>query len=168
MSGGKGSSAKAKLIERRQKALQYRKAGASYRAIACRVRDELDLPKYDESQAHRDVRAALDELVRLTRLDAEEYRQLELERLDLALKAIASQVQQGNLFAVDRWLRLSESRRKLLGLDAPLQIQVEEKIEAELQQFLDSLESALPPATFRQVLEAVAALRDRAIAAGQN
>jgi hypothetical protein len=45
--------------------------------------------------------------------------QLELDRMDAALKAIWPAVQDGNLQAMDRWLRLSAERRKMLGLDAP-------------------------------------------------
>jgi hypothetical protein len=51
--------------------------------------------------------------------------QLELDRMDAALKAIWPSVQDGNLQAMDRWLKLSAERRKLLGLDAPdVQVQL--------------------------------------------
>lgn len=44
--------------------------------------------------------------------------QLELDRIEAALKALWSQVQDGNLLATDRFLKLSEAKRNLLGLDA--------------------------------------------------
>lgn len=51
--------------------------------------------------------------------------QLELDRMDAALKAIWPAVQDGNLQAMDRWLKLSAERRKMLGLDAPdVQVQL--------------------------------------------
>jgi hypothetical protein len=51
--------------------------------------------------------------------------QLELDRMDAALKAIWPSVQDGNLQAMDRWLKLSAERRKMLGLDAPdVQVQL--------------------------------------------
>ena len=36
-------------------------------------------------------------------------------------RALASRVKAGDIHAIDRWIRLSESRRRLLGLDAPEQ-----------------------------------------------
>jgi hypothetical protein len=45
-------------------------------------------------------------------------RALELQRLETALHALMSKVRQGDLAAIDRWLKLCESRRKLLGLNA--------------------------------------------------
>jgi len=45
-------------------------------------------------------------------------RALELQRLETALHALVSKVHEGDLAAIDRWLKLCESRRKLLGLNA--------------------------------------------------
>jgi len=45
--------------------------------------------------------------------------QLELDRLDAAMKAIWPQVQGGNLLAIDRMDKLQQRRAKMLGLDAP-------------------------------------------------
>lgn len=50
---------------------------------------------------------------------ADKYRSMELQRLEHATAALAPKVKKGNLLAIDRWVRLSESRRKLLGVDAP-------------------------------------------------
>lgn len=167
MSGGKNRKLRIKIVERRQRALSYRKAGASYRSIAAQVAIDLNC-SYSLGQAYRDVSEALSELSSNARLEAESLRELELARLDTATEAIASKVQKGDLLAIDRWLRISESRRRLLGLDAPIQIQVEERVEAELEQFLAQLESALPVQTFQQVLEAVATIGGRAAVAEQN
>jgi hypothetical protein len=119
--------------ERRQQALILRKAGASYRAIG----DRLGI---SEAQAHRDVQAALRALAELELSSAAEYRALELERLDGLLleasrilrtehpyvsggKVLRGLTDDGpKLAAIDRLLRISESRRKLLGLDAPQKI----------------------------------------------
>jgi hypothetical protein len=124
--------------DRRQQALDLRKQGKSYRAIG----DELSI---SEAQAHRDVKAALARLAELELASAEELRALELARLDtLAVEAwrilmsthpyisggkvLSGFTTEGKpigltddgpkLQAVDRLLRISESRRKLLGLDA--------------------------------------------------
>jgi carboxylesterase type B len=168
MAGGRNSPKKAQLAERRNRALELRKAGASYRAIAVKVAAEFDAPKYSEALAHGDVSSVLQDLNERTSHTAEEYRTLELERLDTAMLAIANDVRKGKLNAIDRWIRISESRRKLLGLDAPIELRVEERIEAELHQFLDQLESVLPPEIFTTVLRAVATLEARAESASAN
>jgi len=107
---------------RREIVLELRKQGKTYRAIAAAVRQKFkdDLPSgWDERYAYKDVKRELDRLREDTADDAQMVRQLELERFDVALDAIFAQVKRGNLGAVDRFIRLSESRRKLLGLDAP-------------------------------------------------
>lgn len=45
--------------------------------------------------------------------------QLELDRVEAALKALWPDVMSGNLQATDRFLKLSEAKRSMLGLDAP-------------------------------------------------
>jgi len=116
--------------ERRVKALELRKQGQSYRAIAAQL-------GINERTAHTDVQRALRALAALEQASAAEYRTMELERLDTltveaarVLSATHPLVSGGKvlrdvtddgpkLAAIDRLLRISESRRKLLGLDAP-------------------------------------------------
>lgn len=125
--------------ERRQQALELRKAGHSYRAIGA----ELGM---SEAQAHRDVKAALTRLAQMELASADELRTMELTRLDtLAVEAmrvllathplisggkvLSGFTEEGTaigltddgpkLAAIERLIRISESRRKLLGLDAP-------------------------------------------------
>jgi hypothetical protein len=120
MAGGKASAAKVKLAERRQRAMELRKAGATFRAIAEMVANEFaEFPKYNPSMAAKDVRYLLDELNAQALEDAETMRRMETERLDLATLAIAMQVQAGNLQAIDRWIKLSDARAKLWGLYLP-------------------------------------------------
>jgi len=102
--------------ERRIKALEFRKAGASYRAIGSQL-------GVSEAQAHKDVMRALASLAKQELSSASEYRTMELERLDMAALAVVQRVKQGDLGAIDRWLRIIEARRKLLGIDAPIQFQ---------------------------------------------
>ncbi|MGL5924647.1 hypothetical protein [Chroococcidiopsis sp.] len=97
---------------RRLQAMELRKAGKNYRAIG----KELGI---SEAQAHRDVATVVKSITKLSTETALEHQALELERLEMAMAAIAPQVQKGYLQAIDRWLRLCESRRKLLGIDAP-------------------------------------------------
>lgn len=119
MAGGKASPEKARLTDRRQKAFALRKAGATFRAIAAQIASEFEQPKYNESLASKDIKYVLSELAELSLADAEEFRQMELERLDSAQIAIAAQVQAGDLYAIDRWIRIIEVRCKLLGLNLP-------------------------------------------------
>lgn len=175
MAGGKSSKQKAVIAERRQHALSLRKSGASYRAIAAHIAKledeatgELLYPKYSEGAAYTDVKACLDEINAKTALDTEEYRALELERLDTAQLAIAQKVKAGDVFAIDRWLRISERRAALLGLDAPVRLRIEQGVEAELNNFLSTLESCLPPDVFTQVLTAVSTVASRSEAAARN
>jgi hypothetical protein len=110
-SKGKREAAAARRIH----AVQLRTAGASYRSIGARLGTS-------HVQAFKDVRHALkDRRIELGESTAEMIA-LEGERLDAATLAISPRVMSGDLFAIDRWIRISESRRRLLGLDAPKKI----------------------------------------------
>lgn len=52
----------------------------------------------------------------------EDARKIELARMDRMLEMIVSKIDSGSLSAIDRALKLSERRAKLLGLDAPEQV----------------------------------------------
>ena len=49
----------------------------------------------------------------------------DLRRVDLALGSIHDRVQDGELAAIDRWVRLLDHRSKLLGLYEPSRVQAE-------------------------------------------
>jgi hypothetical protein len=51
----------------------------------------------------------------------DEYRKLEGERLDVAQASVWEGVEKGDLKCIDRFVRISERRAKLFGLDAPVQ-----------------------------------------------
>jgi DNA-binding transcriptional MerR regulator len=111
---GKKAEARAiNIIERRDQALQLRRAGLSIRAIALR----LDV---DPSTIHDDLKLMLAEALKENTNNAEQLRTLELERLDGMLLSIQGQALKGDLKAIDRALRISEQRSKLLGLYAPI------------------------------------------------
>lgn len=119
MPPGKISRTQERLSERRQKVFALRKAGATFRAIAAQIAVEFQQPQYSYSLAAKDATYFLNELIQLSIADAEEFWQMELERLDAAQIAIARQVQAGDLYAIDRWIRIIETRCKLLGLYLP-------------------------------------------------
>lgn len=97
--------------ERRIDALEMRKMGYSYRKIGQKL-------GVSANTAHQDVKKSLEILAKQSNESADQLRHMELERLDIAMNAIGTLVRQGNLGAIDRWLKISERRSKLLGLDA--------------------------------------------------
>lgn len=106
---------KLKSKERAIQALELRKAGASFSQIA----SQLDYA--DESGA----RKAVQTLMNKREYEAvDEARKLEIERLDKMLlgngkNGVYNQAINGHLGAVDRVIKISDQRAKLLGLYAP-------------------------------------------------
>lgn len=136
MARGKKSEARQiNIEERRQQALDYRKAGYSYRDIGAR----LDV---SHEQVRRDIEAALAALVDDTKDSAGQLRQLELERLDMLTKALEPMAKVGNPGAVNSFLRVMERRAKLLGLDAPVKqdisVDVTKLTDDELRAIIES------------------------------
>lgn len=138
----KNQVTKAQAVERRRECLRLRVKGLNCVQIAAQL-------GIDESTAARHVREALAESIDLTKQDADAYRELELARIDSYISAtetILSRfhivVSNGKviqmpdetgevkplrddgpeLAAIARLQSLSESRRKLLGLDAPTKL----------------------------------------------
>lgn len=109
--GKKTDQERINAAERRQKVLDLRKAGASFRAIGSQL-------TISEAQAHRDYKAAMAHLAELEVSSADELRTLSLSRLSALLLTTWRQAQTGNLKAIGMALRIDESIRKLLGLDA--------------------------------------------------
>ncbi len=100
-------------IDRQFKALELRKAGASYPAIA------RQLGYKSPSGAYQAIMSAIK---RTLREPADDVRKLELARLDDMLLAIWAQVKNGNFGAIDRAIKVAGRRAELLGLDAPVKI----------------------------------------------
>lgn len=98
------------MAERRLKAFELRKAGASYRQIGRKL-------GVTGKTAHEDVRAVLAELAETRLESAAEYVALECERLDMAALALYQHLESGDPQIINSWVKVSESRRKLLGLD---------------------------------------------------
>lgn len=96
--------------ERTRKALELRKAGASYDQIAEK------LGYADGSNVRRAVMGAIEEI---TEEPAKEVLKLELSRLDAMLLGLYQKAKSGDAAAVDRVIRIMDRRAKYLGLDAP-------------------------------------------------
>lgn len=104
-----GNSQRAIEAQARQlQALELRKAGIGYNAIAAQ------LGYSSRSGAHKAVMTALRKTLQEP---ADEVRKLELERLDALLAELWKKKEK--LLYIDRILRLMERKAKLLGLDAP-------------------------------------------------
>lgn len=110
MAGNKGADAAAAF--RRLDVARLRAEGQTFRQIG----EALGI---SHVQAQRDHRAGLKALHGRLGKRVEELTLLELERLELPVAGLLPAVKAGDPQAVDAWRKLSESRRKLLGLDAP-------------------------------------------------
>ena len=117
--------------ERRCRALELRKLGVTYASIGKAL-------NISATQAWRDVKAMLEERIEHDQRHVAEQRQLELERIEMVLASLAAKVRNGDTAAIDRWLKASDLRRRLLSLDA-----APNQAAAPLIKFLDlSIERA--------------------------
>ena len=156
------------IMARRLRAIELRKTGLSLEKIAAVIREEFQNPSYNRGRAGEDVNAVLKELKKASVQDANELRQMEVERLDDYLARIFPQIKTGSIRAVRLGVSISERRCKMLGLDAPVQVQVEEIVNRELSSLIDNLEPLLSREVYEQVLEAISKLGAMAHAAGNN
>ena len=167
MAGGRNSRKNAILLERRKKAVEARKGGFSYRRIAEVLALEYG-EKYSAVTAFRDVDACLKEVTQQLTHETEELRQLELARLDDWQVPLMSKAKTGDVQAIKTLVQISQQRCKLLGLEAPVTVKIEEGVEFELRGFLDTLSQTLDSETFTKVLKAFEIAQSRAGAAEGN
>ena len=106
----KASEKRIAAAERQARALELRKAGLGYAAIAHQ------LGYAGPSGAYKAIMTALRAL---TGEPAKELRDLELARLDDLLAGLWADARQGNVQKIDRVLKLMQRRAALLRLDAP-------------------------------------------------
>ena len=110
MSSGKGMNRDANAADRVRRALDLRKAGVTYDAIARQCGYGSRTAAYNAIQR---------ELTRTLQEPADDLRLLEVERLNDLYRAMAPKALQGDTWSVDRCLKIMERRAALLGLDAP-------------------------------------------------
>ena len=110
---------RAKAIVRQQKCLELRVAGATYRQIS-KALTEAGTP-CGVKTAFQDVQRAIRAIQKYTHEQAETLKQLEIDRLDNLMMALWNKATATNpdVKAAMACLRIMESRRTLLGLDAP-------------------------------------------------
>ncbi len=101
--------------ERQRKALELRKAGATFQQIA------EQLGYKNMSGAYRAIEAAL---LKTLQEPADDVRKMELERLDKMMLGLWTGATSGHVPAVHGVLAIMERRAKYLGLDAPTKIDI--------------------------------------------
>jgi hypothetical protein len=121
---------------RRIDAVQLRLAGLTYEQIAAQA------GYHDKSAARHAVLRALD---RVEHAAVDDLRVLENARLDRAQAAIWPAVLRGELAAVNSFLRLSERRARLNGLDAPVRVSVADDTKAQIDALLVELTEVVAP-----------------------
>jgi predicted transcriptional regulator len=107
----KSSVRRIRTTEKTLKALELRKRGMNYTQIGKKL-------GCARSTACRYVLSELENLADKCREEAVQVRDLELHRLDELYLVAYAEVEDGNIPAIDRCLRIMERRAKLLGLDA--------------------------------------------------
>lgn len=118
----------AEQLQREGQALELRRAGLTYDAIAER------LGFANKGGAYKAVKRALQ---RTLQEPADELRALEVDRLDRLQAAIWPKAMRGDTAAVDRVLRIAERRARLLGLDITDVVMrdiAEQRLQIEQQQ----------------------------------
>jgi hypothetical protein len=118
-------------MEKQRRTVELRHDGATFDQIASQ------LGYTNRSAAHK---AFLKALERWGVEDVTDLRAAEVARLDSYLLVIATKVKAGDLWAIDRALKISERRAKLLGLDQPTKVVItEDLLEAERDRLRDRL-----------------------------
>jgi hypothetical protein len=102
--------------KRRVQVMEYKLLGASERQIA----EKLGM---SQPRVHEIICEELQRNSEKTRLATEQYRQLHLEQLDAMEMGLMQQARTGDVFAVDRIIRIQTQRASLLaGLAVPAKI----------------------------------------------
>lgn len=118
--------------ERRQKAIDLRKAGLTYDEIGKQL-------GVSGVAAYKMVKKVLDTIAAETKEDAEELVRLELERLDFYLKSLEGKIRSGDHKAVNAAIKISERRSRLTGMDTPVKVALSaEEAAAQLRKMLSS------------------------------
>lgn len=84
-------------------------------------------------QVSKDLTNGLVAAAKWEALNREEYVQIEVASLNAAQAAIWPKVLRGDSLAVERFVKLSERRSKLLGLDAPTQTEVRGEVAVSVE-----------------------------------
>jgi hypothetical protein len=133
---GRPAALRALVAERRTKLLELKSTGWSHQRIV----NDAGLGYRDKAHVSKDLARTLDQHRAATQMGADDYRALELAKLDEQEAILWDIVRDGHpvvqggkivadvedvgpvLGALDRILRIAQQRAKLLGLEAPMRI----------------------------------------------
>ena len=145
---GRQQDRKLTVFQRQQEALELRGRGKSYDEIA------VALGYKSRSSAFKSVKSAM---TKLGRESVAELRTLEDRRLDDLQDAIWPMAMKGKPGSVRAALAVSESRRRLWGVDAPSKIEIGRFAETESwRQISEAIKQGLEP--YPEAAAAVAGL----------
>ena len=103
---------KLKAAPHRDEAVNLRASGWTYAQIG-------EYLGMTEANAYQKVKRYMTQYRKVATERANVLLELELARLDKMTQALDTQIEAGNVQAIDRYLKIMERRTKLLGLDAP-------------------------------------------------
>lgn len=130
---------RASVAAKERQAVELRLAGLSLEQIAERV-------GYANRSA---VSKAIRRAVARTNADVvDEYKDLELQRLEALQRAVWAKAMAGDLKAVDRALAIGSARSRLLGLNAPVRtdLRITGDVDQQILELADELAAAGSPA----------------------
>lgn len=113
--------------------------GSSWREVHAQIQKEF--PELDVSESSI-IRWVNDRIKPAAEESIANLRQQQLEEIELAKKAIMKRVEKGDDKALQALDRLQARQAKLMGLDAPVQVQMEQKIvdhQTQAQVFLERM-----------------------------
>lgn len=133
------------VLERENKIIELRRAGATWAVIAERVGYASASGAYNAYQRIAE---------RVIRPNLEEYRDMELDRLDRLQMGVWAKALNGDSRAVDSVLRIIDRRTRILGLDAPKEVNLKAEvttydrntIDAEVYRLVTLLDGGAPGA----------------------
>jgi hypothetical protein len=139
MARPKGRLPKPEVLAKEAEVVKLRRGGLTWDLIAKQT-------GYRHGSSAQDAYARACQ--RIVRDDIEAIRKMEEDRLDMAQASIWSKVMQGDISAINAFIRIQERRAKLLGLDQPLRQQIEvtnydgDTIDAEVRRLVELLDSS--------------------------
>ncbi len=110
---------KLRLAERRLLVFKYRRNGWSYRQIANSLAGKFGVSsRYGASNAYNDVKVVLNEIKSKYREEAEEVRDIELQRLDTLFEKYYDLATSGDIMALNACLSIMDRRAKYYDMDS--------------------------------------------------
>jgi hypothetical protein len=109
------------MTPKEQRAYELRLAGKSFKEIAVELKYADPSGAYQAYQRARDV---------ISIENTGEWRLLELERLNKVQNAVWEQAMQGHIPSINVLIKVFELRAKILGLNAPEKVQVQQSTES--------------------------------------